>query len=130
VPALLSPLTQFTPGIGGAICAIASSIIVASTCDPQGASSTSDSVAGTSIAAGGGEVMAGSAVRVSVNVVVTGAELSVVSSAHPVMSVTAAKAVSTVPAADFEIRALTILFIEQILSLPTHSYRRNQRRKS
>ncbi|ETD31549.1 hypothetical protein W823_19860 [Williamsia sp. D3] len=62
--------------------------------------------------------------RVSVNVVVTEAELSAVLSAHPVMSATAAKAVSAVPAADFEIRALTILFIEQILSLPTHSYRR------
>jgi hypothetical protein len=68
--------------------------------------------------------MVGSAVRVSVNVVVTGPELSVVLSAHPATSATAAKAVSAVPAADFEIRALTILFIEQILSLPTHCYRR------
>ncbi|MCZ4552686.1 hypothetical protein [Gordonia rubripertincta] len=123
---LLSPSTHPTPGIGGAICAIAESIVTVST---SHVALLNGLVAGLSVD-GGGEVIVVAETSVSVSVVTTGTELPSSAVPHPVMATAAIDAAIAVVQIRVEKVEFAKVFIKQILSLPTHYHRRKGRPNS
>ncbi|WP_168176517.1 hypothetical protein [Williamsia sp. 1135] len=79
---------------------------------------------------GGGDVIVVATTSVSVSVVVTGNELPSSAAPHPVTLAAAIDAANTVMQIRVEKVELAMVFIEKILSLPTHYHRRKGRLNS